>query len=240
LNLESDAVAFDANNQTILVPSAFLADPRLAEARIPVVRSHYEAALAKMRTRFPGTNRPDADHAWLAPVKGASDILAAEALVSANLIDDEFLIDVLSVDFTNPLLSRARCDLLRLLPTSAQGDWKNAFISTLQTSTEPAARALLTNLTDPSRTAQFHRTQAGRFLESCQGRLKDAAGVVDLFRVLAERRAQVFESEISKHPIGKGILEPNFKKVFPESPDFRPFTPRPQLLVTPVCKVSSE
>jgi hypothetical protein len=239
VNLESDAVAFDANSKAILMPSAFLIDPRLAQARIPIARSHYEAALDKMKTRFPGTNRPDADHPWLAPVKAASDILAAETLVSTKLIDEEFVFDVLSLDFTNPLLSRSRCDLVRLLPASPQGDWKSAFISTLKTSTKPAARALLTNLTDPSRTAQFHQTQAARFLESCQGRLKEAAGVADLFRVLAERRAQVFESEISMNPRGQ-ILEPGFKNVFPESPDFRAFTRRPPLHVTPMCEVSSE
>lgn len=250
LNLESDAMAFDANKEAILVPSAFLVDPRLARAQIPITRSHYEAALAKMKTRFPGTNRPDADHAWLAPVKGASDILAAEALVSANLIDEEFLIDVLSVDFTNPLLSKSRCELVRLLPASTQGDWQSAFMSALKTSTEPAARALLTNLTNPDRTAQFHKKQAAGYLERCQGRLKEAAGVVDLFRILAERRAQVFESEISKNPEGQ-ILEPGekpgaldddraFKKVFPVSPDFLPFTRRPQPHVTPVCEVLSE
>lgn len=246
LNLESDLPAFDDNKAVVTVPSAFLADPRLAQAAISIPRTHYEAALKKAKSQFPNTSRMDADHAWLAPVKAASDILAIEMLVERKLIDAEFVADVLAVDFTNPAFSKRRCSLLRSVPDSADADWRKKLTASLQARTDPAAKELLLNLTEVNRTAQFHQNQAALFLKNCQTKLQASNAVFDMVRVLGQSRAAVFESEISRNPRGQ-ILEPGrspgqskdngFKLVFPAMPAFQPFEARPELHVTEACSV---
>jgi hypothetical protein len=134
------------------------------------------------------------------------------------LIDREFVIDVLAVDLTNPVFSTARCGLLRLLPESADGDWQKTFRDSLQAaaSGNPAARELLNNFTDPQRDAKFHQARAERFLSQSQSRLQSKGAVIELVRLLAQRRQEVRDSEISKNPLGQ-ILEErtNFRVIFP-------------------------
>ena len=118
LNLESDPTPFDKKSPTIEVPSAFVVDPLLARGSLTVQRGHYDAALTTMKASFPETKRPDADHAWLTPVKAFSDTLTIESLIKQNIIDEEFASDVLAVDLANPLFSTGRCNLLQLLPST--------------------------------------------------------------------------------------------------------------------------
>jgi hypothetical protein len=111
---------------------------------------------------FPNTSRVDADHAWLTPVKAASDILAIETLVRQGVLNLEFVHDVLAVDLSNPLFSQGRCRLLRLVPQTP--DWQ-AFFQALSEAgvgphADPAAQELLHNLMDPSRHSQFHQARA--------------------------------------------------------------------------------
>jgi hypothetical protein len=253
LNLESDVAPFDAQQSMLTVPSAFFVDPRLAQAALQISRTHYEAALTRLESHFPGTQprRRDADHAWLTPVKANSDIRAIDSLISKKMIDQEFVNAVLGVDLTNPAFSSKRCGLLRLVPAEATGDWMGSFQGALKASTEPAAQELLRNLTDPERrNVEFEQNRAAQVLHKCQSRLGDAAAVVDFVRLLAERRAAVYESEISRNPKGQ-ILEPGrlpgghidvesgFKVVFPVVPSVQPFKARPVVQLTEECEVVS-
>jgi hypothetical protein len=253
LNLESDVAPFDAQQSMFTVPSAFFVDPRLAQAALRISRTHYEAALTRLESHFPGTQplRRDADHAWLTPVKASSDIRAIDRLISKKVIDQEFVSAVLGVDLTNPAFSSKRCGLLRLVPSEATGDWMGSFQGALKASTEPAAQELLRNLTDPERrSVEFEQNRAAQLLHKCQSRLSDSAAVVDFVRLLAERRAAVYESEISRNPKGQ-ILEPRrlsgghidvesgFKVVFPVVPSVQPFKARPMVQLTEECEVVS-
>ncbi len=127
LNLESDTTPLDGKSAATRLPSALWIDPRLAQASLGVARADYDAALAETGSRFPEITRSDADHAWLGPVKALSDQIAVSALVNDKTIDDEFVADVLAVDFTNPALSSPRCKLLRLVPVDATADWRDRF-----------------------------------------------------------------------------------------------------------------
>ena len=109
----------------------------LAQDSISIERSHYDAALVAMKASFPETLLADADHGWLTPVKAFSDTQVIESLIKQGLIDQEFALDVLSVDMTNPLFSTARASLLRLLPDSATGDWKEKFKANLKANAKP-------------------------------------------------------------------------------------------------------
>lgn len=235
LNLESDGVPLDGGPPAMGVPAALFVDPRLAQGALSVSRDHYLAALQQTGSRFPEiTGRRDADHAWLGPVKAASDQAAVQTLVDEGVIDDEFVSDVLAVDFTNPALSDSRCRLLKLLPAAASPDFQTAFVSALRTSTDAAAKELHRNRTEAGRNAAFHRQRAESFLTACGEKLKQQAFVTSALRLLAQRRAAVGANEISRNPRGQ-ILEPGFRVVFPVQAQ----TPRPgELKLSESCEIT--
>lgn len=221
LNLDSDPMPLDQGDANIQVPSAFFIHPMLARGTVTIERAHYEAALKQVKTKLPETSRADADHAWLTPVKAFSDTLAIESLIKQGVIDEEFAIDILAVDLTNPVFSDSRCKLLLMLPDKAEGGWKEVFKAKLAASSDPAAQELLKNLTDPRRNAQFHRARAASVLTACQSNLKNKDVVIKMFSLLAQRRAEAGASEISKNPKGQ-ILEPGFRVIFPVTPGAKP------------------
>ena len=225
LNLESDLTPLD-DKAPLRVPSAFLVDPRLAQGSVTIDHAQYDAALVALNSLFPeGPQRRDADHGWLTPVKAFSDMLAVDSLIKQGLFDQEFVSDVLAVDLTNPLFSRSRCGLLRLVPNQVAPNWKETFQAALKANakTNPAAQELLNNLTDPTRNAQFHQARGTRLLTQCQNRLQTKDSVISLSRLLAQRRSEAFASEISKNPKGQ-VLEPTgFRVIFPDTkPLIRP------------------
>ena len=121
LNIESDRVPFDQQTSAVQIPAGFFVDPRLGASSIAIPRENYEQALKQLRSQLPEKPVPsDADHAWLTPVKANSDMVMIKALVEMGVIDDEFVSDVLAVDFTEPLFSASRCQLLKLVPPAVQ------------------------------------------------------------------------------------------------------------------------
>ena len=234
LNIESDSESFDDNKATLRIPSAFFVDPRLAAADISVARPHYDAALKKLRSRLPETpGRVDADHGWLTPVKAHSDIVAVDALIEQGVVDKEFVADVLAVDFTNPVFSKTRCGLLRLVPDKGGADFVARFQGALRGSSLPGVSELLASLSDPARNAAFHEKQAVAFLASCRQRAADPDAVLEWSRLLVQRRVEVSASEISQNPQGH-ILENPERIVFPIT---QPKAVAGRLALTPACRV---
>ena len=171
VNIESDPEAFDDHKPTLQVPSSFFVDSRLAAGPISIKREHYDAALQRVRSRLPkNAGRTDADHAWLTPVKAQSDMVAVDSLVEQGVVDNEFVAAVLAVDFTNPVFSKRRCDLLKLVPEERGPDFVARFQSALRGASVPGAVELLDNLSDPARNVDFHKKQALAFLANCQQR----------------------------------------------------------------------
>ena len=234
VNIESDTEAFDNHKPTLQVPSGFFVDPRLAAGTISIKREHYDAALQRVRSRLPENDgRADADHAWLTPVKAKSDIVAVDSLVEQGVVDNEFVVAVLAVDFTNPVFSKRRCDLLKLVPEKRGPDFVARFQSALRGASVPAAVELLGNLSDPVRNADFHKKQAHAFLATCQKSSADSDMVLDWLRLLAQRRMEVSSSEISRNPRGH-ILEDPERVVFPTT---QPPPVVASLALTSACQV---
>jgi hypothetical protein len=234
LNIESDIAPFDERKPAMNIPSAFFADPRLGAADISVQRQHYDTALQRLGSRLPETTgRTDADHGWLTPVKAQSDILAIEALIAQGVVDKEFVADVLAVDFTNPVFSKSRCGLLKLVPATGGSDFAARFQSALRGASVPGAAELLGNLTNGERNAEFHRKTATAFLTSCKQRASDPVAVLDWLRLLAQRRAEASASEISQNPRGH-ILEDPGRIVFPT---VQPKAVPGRLMLTQTCQV---
>lgn len=212
INLESDLRPAGAG-AVVRVPTAFLANPLLTGPDVAPIVLPSATCASQLRARglrFPETDRADADHAWLAPVKGRSDLLAIRSLVRRGVIDAEFAADVLAVDFRTPLFSSKRCELLRLLPETVSAGWPSLFRARLSASTREGASELLAHLTDPALTAIRHRERALAALDEVRKRSTDPA----LFDRLLWARQAVFQSEISRNPRGQ-ILEPGFRVIFP-------------------------
>ena len=235
VNIESDASPFGDHKPTLQIPSAFFVDSRLATTVVSVKRDHYDAALRKLRSQLPGpADRPDADHAWLTPVKAHSDIALVDALIEQGVVDNGFATAVLAVDFTNPAFSKTRCDLLKLVPDRPGPDFVARFRDALRGASVPGATELLDNLSNPARNAAFHRQRAQAFLTSCQERSSEPEMVLNWLRLLAQRRAEVSTSEISQKPGEFHILEDPDRVVFPST---QPPADAGALTLTPTCQV---
>lgn len=214
VNLESDSLPLDQRlNQTansVLIPSSSIVNPLLVQRSMSMTASAYRQLLSSSRMQFPETNRSDADHGWLVPVKGYSDLFAIQSLIKNGVVTEEFVADVLSIDLESPLFSSKRCGLLRLVPHEGL----DLFPDQLKSSSLPGASELHENLTNPTRTRSFHVQKAQDLMTKTQAALKTADGQAQIFKNLIEARQAVFNSEISKNPRGQ-ILEPGFRVIFP-------------------------
>ena len=157
--------------------------------------------------------------------------MIVQALVDGKTIDEEFVADVLAVDFTNPALSNGRCNLLKLVPTEATSDWRDRFLKSLTASNDAAAKDLATNLTSAERTAASHRQRARQFLAACGEKLKARDFVASALTLLIQRRNEIRRNEISANP-RRQILEPRFRVIFPE-----PAKTPGELTLSPSCEI---
>jgi len=212
LNLESSSRPVDDGGD-IDIPSGFFVDPRLATASVSMPRQAYLDALTQLGSQFPESNpvRPDGDHAWVTPVKSHYDQEAVTELVQQGLISNHFVRAVLAVDFTNPVFSNARCQLLRLVP-SETADWQSQFRLALAKSSSPSGAQLAAGLSQPGDQSQ---AKAKAFSEACKARYLKADEAKALVTLLFQRRAEAFASDISKNELGQ-ILEPSFRVIFPK------------------------
>ena len=206
INIESDRQPLVGSNNQMLVPSAFFINPLLASNAVTFGKSSYVQLLNANNMKFPETPNQDADHGWLTPVKGFSDLAAIEKLIENGTIDGEFAADVLAVDFQNPLLSAKRCRLLKSIPQS-KTDWLPQFISKLKENPAAEARSLLAHLTQSELSATVHRQKAETYVHQ---RHDDESA----FKHLLQLRSGIFKDEISTNPMGQ-ILEPGFRLIFP-------------------------
>ena len=212
INLESDVTPLTQSAGAIKIPGAWVVNPFLARGPLSLQTSAYQQLLNSFAMKFPETNNQDADHAWLVPVKGYSDLVAIHSLIKNGTVSEEFVADVLAVDFKNPVLSKKRCNLLKLVP--AQG--LAGFADILKSSPVDGASELYENLTNAQMTRAVHMKKAQDHLVVVQKMLNSTGGGTQLFKkVLADRQA-VFNAEISKNPLGQ-ILEPGFRVIFPEA-----------------------
>ncbi len=221
VNFESDSQPLGGSSTHIDVSSSFLVDARIGgKTVIELGKDMYVEALRKQNSKFPETNLMDADHGFLAPVKARSDLMAIASLIP-NVIDQEFIADVLAVDMTRPVFSPTRCGLLSLVPIHWSSNWRKEFADTLLKSQMAGASELFENLSNPTKTMAFHKGEAEHFLEKCRDRLESAEGVTELVSYLGQSRTEIAASDISKNPRGQ-ILEPGFRVIFPV------FTPAPK------------
>jgi hypothetical protein len=232
MNLVSDSAPFAERLKqkgNVELPQDFFLDARLANGKRPlaVPAAPFREALTEVGSRFApdeATGLQESHHAFLVPARSHIDNQVIDALLRQGMLDDELIADVLAVDFTTPVFSRERAGLIRYVPDQAKNvdDLRGQLIAALEKApaADKAARELLTNLTDPARTAAFHREKAEAYLTACRKAGTAREAVVDWLKVAAQRRREIAAAETAKHPDGP-ITEPGFRVIFPvikESP----------------------
>lgn len=228
MNLAADSVPFRAREEagsSVEVPQAFFVDARLVgeerkEGPIPVELPLYKDALEEVGFAFARGETDglvEAFHAFVVPVRSYIDNRVIDSLIQEKMLDVELVADVLAVDFTTPVYSRARASLIRFVPDAATnaGELKAQLIAALEKAPQdPAAKQLLENLTDPARDADFHREAALAYLDVVSKARTSRRAVVDWLAVASQRRVEIADAETSRNPRGK-ILEPGFRVIFP-------------------------
>ncbi|KTD62301.1 hypothetical protein [Legionella shakespearei] len=215
INLESSA---DEEGSSFLIPSAFWLNPVLGQINISVSRDAYNEVLETLDMNFPETSLRDADHAWLTPVKSDADLQEIQRLIKQGLISEEFAKAVLMIDFTHPVFSTERCDLLKLLPETNEKEWLSHFMSHLrkQSSKNKAAATLSDYLENPVVYQGKAMQEIHQYQQYLAQLLMTREGLKTSYLNLIALRKSVFTSELSQNPKGQ-ILEPGFRVIFPES-----------------------
>lgn len=218
INLESSTGSSEA---IVSIPSAFWLNPLLGRIDLTISAKDYNQLLEEFNTYFPETSLRDADHAWLTPVKGKADLNAIKQLIQHNTISEQFARSVLMIDFTNPLFSTKRCELLKLIPETNQTnnkEWLDQFLVNLRKNENYVKGSH--QLADYISKAPMDSKELVKQIKIYQYFLKESLsaglGLRKHFLRLIELRKAVFSSELSQNPLGQ-ILEPGFRVIFPES-----------------------
>lgn len=210
INIQSDINSSDRSGN-IQIPLASLGGPFVGTNPIVISKSAYQGLLQKHGMQFPETKFQDADHAWLSPVKGYSDLLAIASLKASGLIDDKTILDVYFAAQIGVLMNKDRCQLLKLVPNT--WNWKPGFLQNLKLQTSTVAKSLYQRMTNPELNVAGYQKAIGEWYAQTSKKLQ--AGEVEFaFVQLLQNRKAVFESDISKNPRGQ-ILEPGFRVIFP-------------------------
>ena len=213
INLISDEHHFDSPMKEISIKSDYWVNPLLVASKsLNIDKQEYIKILQGFNISFPEINRLDADHAWLAPVKSHADLTAINTLIKSSLIDEEFAIDVLSIDMENPLFSSKRCGLLNQVPEFVSESWINEFKKNLSLSRTEEAVQLVSSLNKINK--EEIKNKANEYIASIEEQLTEPSFIRSEFINLHRNRVSVFNNEISKNPMGQ-ILEPGFRVIFP-------------------------
>jgi hypothetical protein len=202
----------------VAIPSGFWLNPLLGKVESSVSAPEYQHLLTNNRMHFPETDLSDADHSWLTPVKGRSDLQAIKQLIQSEMITQEFAESVLMIDYTHPVFSKPRCDLLQWVPEKDGRDWVSRFMTNLnQKAVSPEAKLLATYLSNQDvYNSNYFQEIITNYQRDIKQRISTSEGLQQAFLNLIQLRSEVFENELSQNPLGQ-ILEPGFRVIFPEA-----------------------
>ncbi|MBX7078521.1 MAG: hypothetical protein K1X88_04970 [Nannocystaceae bacterium] len=190
----SEQVNLDAGGTQVDAPLSgldadALVDPSLGVTQVLTLDpAAYTAALATVGQRLDGVpDRVDTEFAFAFPERSGFEHAYLAALQREGLVDEDLLLDVLTIDFTRPLFSDARCGLLQFVPESLpQIDAASiragldAALAASAPATGSAAASLREHLADTA-DAPAHRERVRSFLAACNAR-DDQPFLEDLLR----------------------------------------------------------
>lgn len=170
VEVNTDNGADFEGNALSSLPVDSLLDPQLKSFdSLPVNGGDYDALKAANGQEVPGTGKDDTVFAYPFVERSHIDNDYVNKLVASGLIDQEFVKDVLMVDFTRPIFSDDRCDLLSSAPqmstTASADEVRQGFIDSLQGAADGTPEfELLTNLMNSG----GHDATVDSFLDSCK------------------------------------------------------------------------
>jgi hypothetical protein len=198
------------------VPGDALVDSRLGFGSVSVDDKTYNAAIKASKQKVLGSNNKqlknksgklvvDTHFALAFPVVSREDQTYVDKLKELKVIDDDFVLDVLSVDPTRPLFSAERCALLDAAPTitklttstgKAVKDLpkkiREGFASQLASGAEGSPEAQLAAALGVVDDAAAHQQAVTDFFAACSAR-PQADFMADALKVISSRRDQVRE-----------------------------------------------
>jgi len=202
----SPVIGGPGGTQISRIPGDSLLDPQLKSfASVTIDFADYDAQIKANGQRVEGVpNAVDTffDYAFIERAHIDNDYV--QQLVSSGVIDQDFVKDVLMIDFTRPVFSSDRCALVDFAPTLSAEDMKPdairaGFIASLEAESPGAnspAGVLLQNLKTAG-DATSHDQKVDAFLAACTALgsktfVKNALEVTSLNRTLA-RRSPIME-----------------------------------------------
>ncbi len=205
-DFESPVAGGPGGSELRSIPFDSLFDPQLKGfGSVSVTFADYDAVIkANGQTVMgvPGAIDTVFDYVFVERAHADNDYV--NQLKAAGIIDDDFIKDVVMVDFTRPVFSADRCGLLTLAPKLAGADLnaaklRDSFVSALEAETPAAgspAAQLLANLktTDD---AMAHVAKVDAFVNACKALgsrpfLENALAITSLNRNTA-RKLQIME-----------------------------------------------
>ena len=223
MNLATDTLPFEKRTGgNINIPSDFFIDSRLTgkKSDVQVSASVYRQVLQSSGSKFAADETSgliDSHHAFVVPVRSYVDNRIIDSLIQSGILDNELVADILAIDFTTPVFSKARLSLLKYVPDNVSNinDLRRQLIKNLSEATnDPLAQELLKNINDPTRTAVYHKQKAVEYLNICLKNGNSVEAITDWLKIASQRRKEIVASDISKNPRGQ-ITEPGFRVIFP-------------------------
>jgi hypothetical protein len=200
-DFESPVAGGAGGDQMSRIPFDSLLDPKLKGfGSITVAFNDYDALIKQNGQQVPGVSGAiDTVFDYVFVERSEIDTDYIDKLKAAGIVDDELIKDILMVDFTRPVFSDDRCDLLELVPQIANADLnpasiKDGLIANLEGKAAGSPEAeLLANL----QATGGHDTAINAFTTACTNLgsaqvMANAMAVTSLNRDLA-RELRVFE-----------------------------------------------
>jgi hypothetical protein len=208
------------------IDSNFFVDPLWRDfSSVPIDQKAYGAKIGshgqKVIDSVSGaTLGTDTFFGFTYPIPGQQTLDYVQELLREGIVDDDFVKDVLAIDFTRPVYSTARCDLLQFAPqlsendlsdkTKSAGAIRDGFIANLQGASGKGAD-LLKNLSTQG-DAAAHFAAVDGFLQACANRQDKDKLIEDVLGVAAHLVATV---RTIKGANGQGIIE--FQETLPSN-----------------------
>jgi hypothetical protein len=152
-DFESPVTGGAGGSEMSAIPFDSLLDPKLKGfGSIPVEFSDYDALIKANSQQLGGVSGAiDTIFDYVFVERSFADNDYVDKLKAAGIVDDELIKDILLVDFTRPIFSTDRCDLLDLVPQIPNADLnptsiKDGLISALSGKSGTAEKELLANL----------------------------------------------------------------------------------------------
>lgn len=194
------------------LPGDLFVDPSFPAATkggVGINTADYDALLTAF-AQTTATGGRDTPFPFIYPERSHQDLAYQAELIAEKVVDDDFVHDVLHVDFTRPIYSEARCGLLQFAPQLGPEQMtpsaiKDGFIANLA-GQAGAAGTLLANL-QASADQATHAADVDAFIAACNARPKKDM-LSDAMKWASHLRTAVRRV---RDPINGGIIE------FPET-----------------------